>query len=251
MSGDNNQCRSFCPKVHLVKKRFLTMILACLLTLGVSTSYSSPADAGTGDDEALFISLVNQLRTGKGLQPLAPHPDLHAGAVTWTAVLSNNGELSHAPDLAAGVNANWAKLGENVGVASTGQTQQLFDAFVASPSHYANLVDPDFRYIGVAVVYDGSGRMWTTHRFMKLFEDPVATAPASTSPPATAAPASPTSTTAKRPSPTTSTTVAASTSTTESTEAPSDRPPATVSSSTPLSTAFVVAIVGDLAAAGI
>lgn len=235
-----------------MKKRFLTMILACLLTLGVSTSHSSPADAGTGDDEALFISLVNELRTGKGLQPLTPHPDLHAGAVTWTAVLANNGELSHAPDLAAGVTANWAKLGENVGVASTGQTQQLFDAFVASPSHYANLVDPDFRYIGVAVLYDDSGRMWTTHRFMKLFADPVATAPSSTSPPATAAPApaSSTPTTAKRLPPTTSTTVATST-TTVTTEAPVDRPAATVSSATPLSTAFVVAIVSDLAAAGI
>ncbi len=234
--------------------RLLTVILACLLTLGVSTSYSTPADAGTGDDEALFISLVNQLRTGKGLQPLTPHPDLHAGAVTWTAVLSNNGELSHAPDLSAGVNENWAKLGENVGVASSGQTQQLFDAFVASPSHYANLVDPDFTYIGVAVLYDGSGRMWTTHRFMKLFDEPVATtppAPTSTAPPATAAPttASPTPTTVPRAVASTSTTVAATP--TSVPEPPLDRPEATASSSTPLSADFVVATVGDLAAAGI
>ena len=235
------------------------MILACLLTLGVSASHSAPAAAGTGDDEALFITLVNNLRSGLGLQPLTPHSDLHAGAATWTAVLSNNGELSHAPDLSVGVTANWAKLGENVGVASAGQTQQLFDAFVASPSHYANLVDPDFTYIGVAVLYDNSGRMWTTHRFMKLFDDPVTTtppAPTSTVPPATAPPttAPQTPTTSAPSSPTTPSTVAptpASTSTTVPTEAAQTRPTTTLASPTPLNTEFVVAILGDLAAAGI
>ena len=237
--------------------------MAYLLTLGMATAHTSAVSAGTVDDEAQFIALINELRTGLGLQPLAPHPELHSGAEIWTAVLANKGELSHAPDLSAGVTVNWAKLGENVGVASAGQTQQLFDAFVASPTHYDNLVDPDFAFVGVAVLYDDTGRMWTTHRFMKTFETTDTTpstvvAPASTTttaPPATTQPttqATQPQATSTAPANESTTVPQASTSTTTApAEATTGRPEISEPTPTPLNTDFVMAMVGDLAAAGI
>ena len=241
-----------------MKKTWMKLVLACLLTLGVSASHIDTAAAGTGEDEAQFIVLVNQLRSGLGLQPLTPHPDLHGGAVTWTAVLANNGELSHAPDLSTGVTVNWAKLGENVGVASVGQTKQLFDAFVASPTHYANLVDPDFTYIGVAVRYDDTGRMWTTHRFMKVFETATTQPPPATAPPATTAPptttkptAAPTTSVAPNKPVATTTTIAEAQVTTTS-AAPADATQAlTTQTPASLDSEFVVAVVEQLAVAGI
>ncbi|MEZ5342884.1 MAG: CAP domain-containing protein [Acidimicrobiales bacterium] len=243
-----------------MKKRWITLLLASLLTLGVSLSATSAATAGTSDDEALFIALINDLRASKGLAPLSSHPDLRAGAASWTATLVNNGELSHAPDLSAGVTVNWAKLGENVGVASAGQTQQLFDAFVASPSHYQNLVDPDFAYIGVAVMYDDTGRMWTTHRFMKVFANTVATPPPTTAPaptPTTVPPAvtAPSTTPAPAKQPTTpTTTTTESTSTTvdgQPAEQATGRPAVIEPTATPLDPTFVAGVLNDLAAAGI
>jgi uncharacterized protein YkwD len=41
-------------------------------------------------------------------------------------------------------------------------------AFVNSPAHLRNIVDPSFNYIGVGVSYDAEGRMYTTHDFMAL-----------------------------------------------------------------------------------
>lgn len=127
---------------------------------------SQPAAAAELDDEVRFLVLINGLRTSLDLEPLRVDPQLVAPSRDWAGQLSAAGSLSHAPDLSVGVSAEWTMLGENVGVASIGQTDQLFDAFVDSPGHYENLVNPDFGFIGVGVVYDGSGQMWTTHRFM-------------------------------------------------------------------------------------
>ncbi|MDA3038641.1 MAG: hypothetical protein O3C27_03765 [Actinomycetota bacterium] len=52
---------------------------------------------------------------------------------------------------------------------------------------------PSLRYVGIGVVYDQSGQMWTTHRFMTLGDSPAATA--TTPPPTTAAPIAQTTTT--------------------------------------------------------
>ena len=48
------------------------------------------------------------------------------------------------------------------------------DAFIASPGHYANIVDPEFTHIGVGVIRDpdNPARLFTTHRFMKLQNAP-------------------------------------------------------------------------------
>ena len=58
----------------------------------------------------------------------------------------------------------------------------LMAAFVKSPAHYENIVDPEFNYVGVGVSYGADGRLYTTHDFMGLDTSnpnpPPATAPA-------------------------------------------------------------------------
>lgn len=225
--------------------------LALLFTLGLLSALvanPSPVQAGTVEDEATFVSLINELRASQGLAPLSIDPELATTAGDWNEVLVNNGELSHAPDLADGITAKWSKLGENVGVASAGQTQELFDAFVASPSHYENLIDPEFTLIGVSVTYDDTGRMWTTHRFMATYEEgPAATVTTGTTvaPPTTAAPITQPPTSAPA-SPTTSSTTGSDT--TENPAKPVERlTPPTV----PLDHDYVVGVFRELAVAGI
>lgn len=94
--------------------------------------------------------------------------------------------ICHASPISAGVTHSWAKLGENVGTGP--DVGSIMNAFVASPGHYANIVDPEFTHIGVGVVWDGN-RMYTTHRFMKLQSSTPTTtvAPTTTAPPATTA----------------------------------------------------------------
>ncbi len=76
------------------------------------------------------------------------------------------GEISHRPDLHAGVSASWSAMGENVGQGSG--VADLMVAFIDSPHHFANLVDPRFNRVGVGSVRSTTGALFTTHIFMAL-----------------------------------------------------------------------------------
>lgn len=201
---------------------FVSALFAIVAVTGV------PAQAAEAEDEAAFVTKINQLRAGLGLPTLAIDTELVAASRIWAIQLRSDGELSHASDLSVGVSSDWAKLGENVGVADTNQLNELFDAFVASPGHYANLVDPTFTHVGTAVVYDSNGRMWTTHRFMDKIEATTSTTdqqPQSTTSTSVSPPASTTTTTTGPSSLSTTTTTTPTTvpdSTTTTTEAEAD-----------------------------
>lgn len=202
-------------------------ILALGLAFADASMDAAPAQAAEVDDEAAFVARINALRIANNLEPLLVDTELVTTSRSWAIQLRSDGALSHADDLSIGVTAEWAKLGENVGVAGTEQFEELFAAFVASPLHYANLVDPDFTHIGTGVVYDSEGRMWTAHRFMDKVAEPTATTAPSTST---------TSTSALAPDPTTtptnqSTTTSAATATTTASPTPTTTTP--TSSSTP------------------
>ncbi len=128
----------------------------------------APAAADEATDESRYVERINDLRVASGLEPVTVHPELVEQARDWASQLRANDQLSHASDLSIGVTAEWVKLGENVGVGPDDQLPAIFDAFVASPAHFDNLMDPDFRFVGVGVVYDDEGRMWTAHRFMAV-----------------------------------------------------------------------------------
>ena len=114
------------------------------------------AGAASPGEEADFVSRINDLRASQGLPPMTPDAGLAATSCTWNDHMIAAGGISHDPNLAAAVASvfpDWRKGGENVGMGGT--VSSLFDAFVASPGHYKNLVDPDFSRVGVCVGRDG------------------------------------------------------------------------------------------------
>ena len=176
----------------------------------------APVAASPGN-ESDFVSRVNSTRASVGLPPLAVDGQLVGLARSWSTQMRNGtcgggAFICHASPLSSGVSHNWAKLGENVGTGPT--VGDVMAAFIASPGHYANIVDPEFTHIGVGVVWDGS-RLYTTHRFMKLQTPAPTTTQAP--PPTTAAP---TTTTTRAP---TTTTQSPRTTQTPTTQAPVPR----------------------------
>ena len=159
-----------------------TLVAVALLAVGALWSPSAGAVPDPAAAEADFVARINQLRTSKGLGPLSVDVELTTLARQWASTMAGQGRIFHASQLSAGVTADWQKLGENVGVG--GEVGPLFQAFVDSPSHYANLVDPLYTRVGVGVVVAGD-RIFTTHRFMGL-------APAPPPPPPPPPPAPPT-----------------------------------------------------------
>lgn len=173
--------------------------MLAIWTVLVTIIAPSSASASVAD-ESSFIARVNATRASVGLPALQPDVQLTNLARGWAGSMRDSvcGEgafICHASPISAGVTHPWAKLGENVGTGP--DVGSIMKAFIESPPHYANIVDPEFTHIGVGVVWDGN-RMYTTHRFMKLqLVTPTTTSaapttpnssPTTTAPPNTAAP---------------------------------------------------------------
>jgi uncharacterized protein YkwD len=116
--------------------------------------------------EAQFVSRVNSLRASRGLRQLQVDGELQGVARRWTERMVAAGRISHNPNLAGEVGGSWTKLGENVGVGPT--VDALMQAFVNSPAHNRNLVDPEWTHIGIGVTRAADGQLYTTHNFMTL-----------------------------------------------------------------------------------
>ena len=137
------------------------------LTMMVMSTAVSAAPAGatvdTASAEAAFVAQINGLRAQHGVGALVVDDGLSAIARNWSASMASAGRISHNPDLAGQVGPGWSKLGENVGEGPNESV--LFAAFVASPPHYQNLVDPAFNRVGVGVAIAADGTIYTTHDF--------------------------------------------------------------------------------------
>ena len=136
-----------------------------LLAPALSAISARPAHADSVSEEAQFLALTNQLRAAKGLSQLAISPEVTAVARRWAGNMAAAGTISHNMNLPNEVHLNWQKLGENVGTG--GAVQAIQTAFINSPKHYENLIDPVWNYVGIGVV-DSNGRIFVTVNFMQL-----------------------------------------------------------------------------------
>lgn len=135
-----------------------TALLAAAMPL-VASAAVDPVNA-----ENQFVDLINDERTARGLTPLAVQSDLVAGARYQADAIRDAGRLFHNPDLADVVDSGWMKLGENVGYGGT--VSGLHAAFMNSPGHRANVLDPNFTHVGLGVVVDGD-KIWVAEVFMQ------------------------------------------------------------------------------------
>lgn len=170
--------------------RFFRLLGISILIVFLTAGLAAPsASAGPAEDEAHFVAAINDLRVSKGLRPLQVHPHLVSVARNWAATMASAGTIWHNPNLRGDIEAgipNWQVIGENVGVGPN--VPVLHQAFIDSPGHYKNLVDPRYTHIGVGVVFGSDGSMYTAHQFLTLAEVATASAPAPTPPVTKAAP---------------------------------------------------------------
>ncbi len=170
------------------------LVYGLILAFAVSALYPATAQADTVSDEAAFVTKINELRASKGLGPLQVNANLTDKARAWSAGMAAAGKIWHST-LSDGVTEDWKKLGENVGMG--GSVDGLHRAFVNSPGHYANLVDPAFTHVGIGIVMNGS-TIYVTEVFMQQMP---AKLPAVTVTTPTTAPRPATTTTTRPPAP--------------------------------------------------
>lgn len=160
--------------------RKLVATTALLMLGAVITPSQAQADhdglVNDPEKESEFVAMINDLRQSEGLGTLEVHEQLTAKARDWSHTMAEAGEIWHS-ELPDGITVNWKRLGENVGMG--GSVEALHQAFIDSPGHYQNLIDPGFRHVGLGVTVDADGTIFVSEVFMELASQP---APAASKP---------------------------------------------------------------------
>jgi hypothetical protein len=134
-------------------------------TMGAVALHSLvPASASPANDESCFVSAINSARTAAGVAPLSIQGDLLRISRVWSQTMATAGHIFHNTNIANLVPSNWQTVGENVGMGPT--CDSIAQAFMNSPEHRRNILDPAFTTVGVGVVDSPDGTVWVTEDFM-------------------------------------------------------------------------------------
>jgi len=123
----------------------------------------SAADVDGACERDLF-DRTNAARVQNGLAPLAFDGRPHGVARDWSRQMAAAGRMSHNPDLGGDLSragVDWQLAGENVG---RGPGAVVFAMWMDSPTHRANILEPDFDAFAVACIASGEDR-WITQVF--------------------------------------------------------------------------------------
>ena len=162
--------------------RWVAALSLIVTALAGSAAFAGAASASPAGDLA---TATNTARASAGLAPLSVNAQLSAVAQAWANKLAAANVLSHNPALQAQV-SNWTVLGENVGMAGDVPTVQA--AFMASPHHKANILDPRYTQMGVGSatsIYPSCGCpvLWVVVDFRRPATASAATTPGAPKPP--------------------------------------------------------------------
>lgn len=128
---------------------------------------ASTADGSEPTQKEQLLYITNAERARAGLAPLTLRTGVADVARQWAANLARDGRLGHRPDLGPALAregvTGWRTTGENVGYGP--HVSDVHRSFMASPSHRAILMSPDFTEIGIGVTASG-GRVWVTVDFV-------------------------------------------------------------------------------------
>ncbi len=124
---------------------------------------STPLEFSTEQLEVKFLQHINETRVSVGLEVLPANQAIVDGSRLWADSMRVAEGISHDPNLKFAYSGTWVRLGENVGTGP--DVESIAAAFVASPSHYANIVRPGWDAAGIGVVTIGN-RVYVVQRFL-------------------------------------------------------------------------------------
>jgi hypothetical protein len=146
-------------------ERRLARTVAFILTVAAALALGAPAANGDASgDASQFFADTNMARAAHATAPLSLDASLTSVAQAWSNHMAAVGGISHNPSLAQFRAEPWALLGENVGMGYS--VASLQQAFLNSPMHYRNIVDPVFTLVGVAVAYGLNNEIFVTLDFL-------------------------------------------------------------------------------------
>lgn len=159
----------FGPLIRAFRRGAIVAAAAAILAAG-ATPASAQQDDGHRAEAALMVTLTNRVRSAVGEPNLIVRDDLVALACEWADKVQADHNIGHSPYifdrdlLASRVGRDWSVAGENVGSGS--DVYVIHGALVGSPTHYRNLVEPEFAYVGICIRNDRSGNLYVVQEFL-------------------------------------------------------------------------------------
>jgi hypothetical protein len=159
-------------------RRLAALLAAACAALGVGLVAPAPAAAFStmygvrlNAVEARLAALINQARTSRGIPALTVTPGTTDLARDWAYNQAVRNVLYHNPGLVSGVESHgsrdWRAVAENVG--RGWDATSLFNAYMNSPGHRANILDRGLRYLGIGWVERPDGSGYNTQVFVDQY----------------------------------------------------------------------------------
>jgi hypothetical protein len=155
-------------------------LLLVLGLVGCAWLLLSDGASAQGGEEACFTSRANGARAAAGLPAMSTNDQLVQVARQHSQEMASSGTIFHNPQLASQVTTGWKLLGENVGVGPA--CDSVHEAFMDSPAHRKNILEPKFDAVGMGVVISGN-TIYVTEAFMQTKAAPAPAPPAPPPPP--------------------------------------------------------------------
>ena len=153
-------------------RRFISLALLLISPLAGLAMPPQTRTPPTVAEQYLF-SAANAERTQRGLQPLRWNADLQRAAGEHARMMAARGAISHRfqgePDLSTRgkqAGAQFNVISENV--AEAPDAVQIHSAWMHSPGHRANLLDPRVDSIGIGVI-SRAGELYAVEDFDRSF----------------------------------------------------------------------------------
>ena len=157
---------------------FAPLVATFLTAAGASPIPESAAHADgarsvrlSSYDAHLFAD-INQARAQVHRSSLVLAAGTTDVARGWTCTMAANQRLAHRPDLVQAIShhgsPNWTVIGENVGMTGSYDPRVLFGAYMHSAEHRANILDRDYRYVGIHTTRSG-GTLWNALDFVDSY----------------------------------------------------------------------------------
>ena len=151
----------------------IASVLLTSVALAVTATAASPASSASATSTttspsayaARLVTLTNQTRVNAGLPALQTSSCLAPVASRWAASMAQTQKMTHQ-SLTTLENAcpGWRTIGENIAVGNV-SPDVLFNAWMTSPEHKANILRTKFNQQSLAVVRDPQGHYWVSAEF--------------------------------------------------------------------------------------
>ena len=154
-----------------IRTRLICLALAAA-AMAIAVGVPLGARARSVNDGTV-LAMVSAARSGARMGALYSAPVLDAIARRQSERMRSAGRIFHNTRLTDDLNGarvGWTVAGENVGVGPS--VADVERAFMASPSHRANILKREYDAIGVYAAATADGRVYVTQVFARLVRKP-------------------------------------------------------------------------------